>query len=712
MPPMKTATKLWPWILTLAATFSGNGYLSAQPEFQYMPDKIGWHKAVYDWTAKDPGLVPWTTWENALDREMNWYLRAPVNEHGYPSYVHITFMDENYQAYRNDFIPATQDGMGIISYLKYWEYTDKSNPRVLEVARKMGDYLVKEANTPDEGAYPQFTRSTGFCNEFPLAQSSQNDADYGKNVIEPDKGGIAGFALLELYKVTNEKSYFNQANHNAQILVKNMRKGDAMHSPWPFRVDAVTGKYWGERSANMVYILRLFDRLIEMGHNEFKPARQELWSWITNFQFKAPEDRAHSLWVQFFEDQPKEDNRNAWAPLNMARYLIEKKDQLDPQWKVHAEQCIQFAIRNFGMERPGGVTCVGEQDTDRRAWGGINSTFGAVCAMFYAAGGGEQYRDLAFRNLSWMTYFIREDGVVCDQTGEWNWLREGGWQEDCHTDVIHNFMDALKAVPEWANAKTPDGKIKMEATDYFPKPRNGKVYVIAHRGAHVGIPENSLPAIQKAIDLGCDFVEIDTRLTKDGHIVSVHNASVDEYVVGVKGKVHDFTLEEIKKLDIGQKTGPDWKNTRIPTIGEILQLCRGQIGIYLDLKEPLVDKLIPIIRKYDMEREIVWYIPANRVDEIKLLKKLCYKCLPMPDPGPKQNIETVCNLFHPQVLASDMGQLSESFVKTAHSNKARIFVDENKGTPEEWQQMVDWGTDGIQTDNPEALLKYLKDRIQ
>lgn len=682
--------------------------VNAQSSHNYMPGKIGWHAPIYDDNPKEPKLTPWTTWDDAIEREMNWYLKAPINEYGYPSYVYITFMNENYQAYRNDFIPATQNGMGIISYLKYREYKGKSDPRVLDVARKMGDYLVKEANTANEGAYPGFTRSTGLATDFPLKESSQGDAEYGKNVIEPDKGGIAGFALLELYQVTNEKKYLDQAVHNAQVLVKNMRKGDALHSPWPFRVDAVTGKYWGERSGNMVYILRLWDRLLEMGYPEFKKSRDELWGWIVNFQMKAPEDKANCLWIQFFEDMTKEDNRNAWAPLNLARYLIEKREKLDSQWKEHAEQCIGFAIRNFGMDRPGGVTCVGEQDTDRRAWGGINSTFGAVAAMFYAAGGGEKYREMAFRNLSWITYFIREDGVVCDQTGEWHWLREGGWQEDCHTDVIHNFMDALKAVPEWATAKTPDGKSQAAIQEYFPKPRNGNTYVIAHRGAHVGIPENSLPAIQKAIDLGCDFVEIDTRATKDGRIVSVHNSTIDQYVNGKTGKVCDFTFEEIKKLDIGEKVGPEWKNTRIPGIEEILQLCRGQIGIYLDLKEPLVPELLRIIRKYDMQREIMWYIPASRMELIKELKKLCYTCIPMPDPGAEKNISEAIRQVHPRMIASDMNQLSESFVKTAHANDLKVFVDEKRGTPEEWEQILKWGTDGIQTDNPERLIDYLR----
>jgi len=574
----------------------------------------------------------------------------------------------------------------------------------------MGDYLVQEANTPNEGAYPNFTRSTGVYTEWPLKQSSQNDADHGKYTIEPDKGGIAGYALLELYKVTKDKRYLDQAIHNARVLAKNMRKGDALHSPWPFRVDAVTGNYWGERSGDMVYILRLFDGLLELDYPEFKKTREQLWSWITNYQLKAPEDRDHSLWVQFFEDQPKEDNRNAWTPLNMARYLIEKKEALDPQWKEHAEQCIQFAMKYMGSERPGGVTVVGEQDTDNNPWGGVNSTFGAVTAMFYAAGGGEKYRDIAFRDLTWITYFIREDGIVCDQTGEWNFLREGGWVEDCHTDVIHNFMDAIKAVPEWATAKTPDGKIKAAVQEYFPKPRHGNTYVIAHRGAHIGIPENSLPAIQKAIDLGCDYVEIDTRATKDGRIVSVHNSTIDQYVPGRKGKVSDFTLEEIKTMDIGERTGPEWKNTRIPGIEDILQLCRGQVGIYLDLKENLVPQLLPIIHKYEMERDIVWYIPASRGNEIKELQKLCYKCVAMPDPGPEKNIAETEKQFRPRVIATDMGELTESFVKACHAINAKVFVDDKKETPEEWEKIISWGTDGIQTNNPAALIEFIKNR--
>lgn len=246
--------------------------------------------------------------------------------------------------------------------------------------------------------------------------------------------------------------------------------------------------------------------------------------------------------------------------------------------------------------------------------------------------------------------------------------------------------------------------------EYFSKPVNGNVYVIAHRGVHTGIPENSLEAIQKAIDLGCDFVEIDTRATKDGEIVNVHNATVDQYVVGKTGKVKDYTLAEIKQMDIGEKYGPEWKGTRIPTIDEILQLCRGRIGIYLDLKEPLVPEVLRIIRKYDMERDVVWYIPASHMEIINQLKSLCNNCIPMPDPGAEENVAEVNAQVRPLVIASDMANLTDRFVKVAHESGTKVFADEKKGTPEEWEQMIQWGVDGIQTDNPAALIEFLKSR--
>jgi hypothetical protein len=152
------------------------------------------------------------------------------------------------------------------------------------------------------------------------------------------------------------------------------------------------------------------------------------------------------LWVQFFEDHAELDNRTAWAPLNLARYLIEKKDALDPEWKEDARALIEFTIRRFTSIRNGVPVC-GEQDYDKNPWGGILSTYGAVLAMYSAATGSQEYKGLACQALNYCLYAIDNDGCPRDSA-----LRpgRGGWQEDAHTDKIHNFMDALRAFPQWA----------------------------------------------------------------------------------------------------------------------------------------------------------------------------------------------------------------------------------------------------------------------
>ena len=173
----------------------------------------------------------------------------------------------------------------------------------------------------------------------------------------------------------------------------------------------------------------------------------------------------------------------------------------------------------------------------------------------------------------------------------------------------------------------------------FPQPKNGNTYVIAHRGVHNDIPENTLAAYRKAIEIGCDFVEIDVRTTSDNHIVSIHNATIDAYVEGRSGKVREMTLEEIRSLDIGKRVGVQWEGTRVPTFEEILQLCQGQIGIYLDLKDANMADLVRIIKKYEMERQVVWCISASNARAIRQVVAECPSCVPMPDPGSDKNIE-------------------------------------------------------------------------
>ncbi len=403
---------------------------------------IGRHTAVYD----EHGILkPWTTWADAVDREMNFYLRCPF-EHGYPRFAFLTFMDGNYHAVtsRKDTIPAMQDGMGILSYLKYYVYQGRRNPSVLRVARGLGDYLVQETLTPPGGAYPLFTRSTGIRETFPLPPDAGSQKD-GPYEIEPDKGGIAGYALAELYRETNDRRYLEQALRNARALAANMGEGSATQSPWPFRVDYRTGEARGLISANMSFNLRLFEALIALGYPEFQTPRDRLWKWIRQDQIpSAAKDGA--LWVQFHEDYDMAGNRNAWSALNLARLLCERREALDPDWRTDARGLIRFVIAHFTSIRFG-VPVSGEQDDDKDPWGGALTNYGGTLAVYSAATGSDEFKGLAWQALTLAVYAIDADGCPSDTLVRG--LR-GGWQEDAHMDVIHNFIDAMRAFPEWA----------------------------------------------------------------------------------------------------------------------------------------------------------------------------------------------------------------------------------------------------------------------
>ena len=139
----------------------------------------------------------------------------------------------------------------------------------------------------------------------------------------------------------------------------------------------------------------------------------------------------------------------------------------------------------------------------------------------------------------------------------------------------------------------------QERAKALSPPKGGDVYVVAHRGAHIGIPENTLASYEAAIAMGVDFVEVDLRTTRDGHIVSIHNKDIDSYVAnGELGLVSEMTLEQLKQLDIGSRISPEWSNERIPTFEEILGLCKGRVGIYLDLKDASVDKLVYVVKLF------------------------------------------------------------------------------------------------------------------
>jgi glycerophosphoryl diester phosphodiesterase len=250
------------------------------------------------------------------------------------------------------------------------------------------------------------------------------------------------------------------------------------------------------------------------------------------------------------------------------------------------------------------------------------------------------------------------------------------------------------------------GLLHLLATAAQAQPR--QIVVISHRGEHLHHPENTLKAYQAAIEAGADYFEVDVRTTADGKLVLSHDGSVSRRTNG-KGDIARMTYDEVRALDAGIKSGPEFAGTKIPAFDEALDLARGRIGIYVDLKQASAQDLVTHIEQHGMSDHVVIY---TGLSEGKEIQKLNPKLKIMPEARSVQNAKQLIEQLHPQVMAFDAGDFTPEIIRVVKEAKVQIYVDRlgPADTPAVWQAAIDAGADGIQTDHPAELVKYLREK--
>ena len=108
-------------------------------------------------------------------------------------------------------------------------------------------------------------------------------------------------------------------------------------------------------------------------------------------------------------------------------------------------------------------------------------------------------------------------------------------------------------------------------------------HACAHRGDLANAPENTLPAIRSAVEKGAPQIEFDVQLTRDGHLVIMHDSTVDRTTNGV-GRVAELTFEEVRALDAGSWFGPEFAGVQVPTLREVLEVIPETILCNVHLK--------------------------------------------------------------------------------------------------------------------------------
>jgi len=256
------------------------------------------------------------------------------------------------------------------------------------------------------------------------------------------------------------------------------------------------------------------------------------------------------------------------------------------------------------------------------------------------------------------------------------------------------------------------------------------IMVVAHRGDWTNAPENSLPAILNAINIGVDIVEIDVRMTKDNVPVLMHDRTIDRTTTG-NGKLSEWTLDSLRTLYLKNSSGIPTHH-KIPTLEEALLISRGKILVNLDKCSRRIKQIAEILNKTGTHNQAIF---KRKKDFYRIrLHQKCKKHKLIYIPRIKKRthrIERQVNEFATKhkPLAFDIrftpgDSITPPLIHTIKKNACRVWVNtieseqcnknnssKNYISPyETWAWAIEWGANIILTDNPAPLIDYLKQK--
>ncbi|OQW51529.1 MAG: hypothetical protein A4S09_09875 [Proteobacteria bacterium SG_bin7] len=267
----------------------------------------------------------------------------------------------------------------------------------------------------------------------------------------------------------------------------------------------------------------------------------------------------------------------------------------------------------------------------------------------------------------------------------------------------------------------------------------GKMIVHGHRGSRAVKPENTLAAMAEALRIGVDVLEMDLVVTRDRIPVLSHekivNKDICQYEDGrpVTENIPfiSLTLKEVKKFDCGTK--PNLKfpkqipvpGEKIPTLEEVFQLVQKSketsaktVEFNIETKieedhpelspppEEFARLVLDIISKYDMKERVILQSFDFRTLRAARAKMPELRISTLVE-GFFSNIVKIARQEKPQFMSPDFGLLSAKKVSELHNMGVKV-VPWTLNKESEWRNAISWKVDGIITDDPEALLHYLK----
>ena len=264
-----------------------------------------------------------------------------------------------------------------------------------------------------------------------------------------------------------------------------------------------------------------------------------------------------------------------------------------------------------------------------------------------------------------------------------------------------------------------------------PVAASKRIQVHGHRGARALRPENTLPAFHYAIDQGVDVLELDLAVTRDNVIVISHDPHLNPAICqgpGGEKAIHKLSFEQVRQWDCGALKNPAFPQqqpvpgTRMPTLEEVFeQAAPSRVELNIETKiDPRTPELAPdplsfsklvvdAVRKHHLERRVI--VQSFDFRTLKEVRRLApeIRLSALYEGAAKPFPEIARDAGGVEIISPHHSLVTPEQVRAAHEAGMQV-VPWTANTPALWERLVEAQVDAIISDDPAALIAWLKER--
>jgi glycerophosphoryl diester phosphodiesterase len=229
------------------------------------------------------------------------------------------------------------------------------------------------------------------------------------------------------------------------------------------------------------------------------------------------------------------------------------------------------------------------------------------------------------------------------------------------------------------------------------------IRIYAHRGASAELPENTLPAFARALELGADGIELDVHLSRDGVPVVIHDSTVDRTTDGTVA-VANLTVAELQALDAGD-------GAPIPTLGDVLDLVGDRMHVDIEVKAP--EAADAVLTETSRRPSLRYALSSFNFDVLRHARSVD----PAVDLWPLTEFELVLGTFDEVLaIAKALGSSRVAVADAVVNAETLARIDETGASAWVWTvndpdragELADLGVVGICTDNPALIIERVR----